>query len=138
VTKLVSHCQAPAISRETRYKAWAEYRQATVPKSDDWSTATALLGRQYMLDGDYRDALPLLLEFVQVEPDNAWVLLDLAETNLGLGKLDEARAKILAAETTLPANPVRQDEIDQNARVRARIGRLLKKLPKQTQSPPAR
>lgn len=127
---LISHRQSPGVSREERYRAWQDYRAAAVPKSDDWSTATALLGRQYMLDGDYRDALPLLHEFLEVEPDNAWVLLDLAETNIGLGKKDEARAQIAAAETTLPAKPVRQDEIDQNARVRARIGRLLDRLAK--------
>ena len=76
---LISHRNSPAVSRAERYRAWMEYRAAAVPKSDDWSTATALLGRQYMLDGEYRDALPFLQEFLKVEPDNAWVMLDLAE-----------------------------------------------------------
>jgi predicted Zn-dependent protease len=88
-----------------------------------------------MLDGAYRDALPFLQEFLQVEPDNAWVMLDLAESDLGLGKKAEARERILAAEKTLPAKPVRQDEIDQAARIRARIGRLREKLAKQTDPP---
>jgi tetratricopeptide (TPR) repeat protein len=135
---LISHRQSPAVSRAERYRAWQEYRAAAVPMSDDWSTATAFLGRQYMLDGDYRDALPLLHEFLQVEPDNAWVLLDLAESNIGLGKKDEAREQILAAESTLPANPARQDEKDQAARVRARIDRLRDKMAKQTQIPSGR
>jgi tetratricopeptide (TPR) repeat protein len=134
---LLSHRQSPAVSRAERYRAWQEYRTAAVPKSDDWSTATALLGRQYMLDGDYRDSLPLLHEFLQVEPDNAWVMLDLAESNLGLGKRPEALDLIRAAEKTLSANPVRQDEKDRTARVRARIGRLRDKMAKPTQPPPA-
>ena len=62
-------------------------------------------------------------------------MLDLAESDLGLGKKAEARERILAAEKTLPAKPVRQDEIDQAARIRARIDRLRDKLAKQTSAP---
>jgi thioredoxin-related protein len=137
-TLLIAHRQSPALNRAERYRAWMEYRAAAAPKSDDWSTATALLGRQYMLDGQYQDALPFLREFLQVEPHNAWVMLDLAESDLGLGKKAEARERILAAEKTLPAKPVRQDEINQAARIRARIGRLRDKLAKQIQLPSAR
>ena len=134
---LIAHRNSPAVSRAERYRAWMEYRAAAAPKSEDWSTATALLGRQYMLDGDYQDAVGFLKEFLQVEPDNAWVLLDLAETDVGLGKKAEARERMLSAEKTLPAKPVRQDEIEQAARVRARIGRLRDKLAQEKTLPPA-
>ena len=121
----------PGITREARYKAWIEFRQAAPPKSDDWSTATALLGRQYMLDGEFRQALPLIDEFLKVEPDNAWVLLDAAECEIGLGHKDAAREKIHAAEKSLPANPVRQDDKDFAKRVHDRIAKLQDKLKQQ-------
>ena len=43
---LLSHRTMQGVTRGARYKAWIEFRQAAPPKSDDWSTATALLGRQ--------------------------------------------------------------------------------------------
>jgi thioredoxin-related protein len=128
---LLSHYKMPGVTREARYKAWIEFRQAAPPKSDDWSTATALLGRQYMLDGDFRQALPLIDELLKVTPDSAWILLDAAECEIGLGHKDTAREKIRAAEKSLPAYAVRQDEKDFAQRVRDRINKLRDKLNQQ-------
>ncbi|HEX4073179.1 MAG TPA: thioredoxin family protein [Planctomycetaceae bacterium] len=128
---LLSHRKMQGVTRGARYKAWTEFRQAAPPKSDDWSTATALLGRQYMLDGDFRQALPLIDEFLKVTPDNAWVLLDAAECEIGLGHKDTAREKINAAEKSLPAYAVRQDEKDFAKRVYDRIAKLQDKLKQQ-------
>ena len=128
---LLWHRKSPGVSRAERYKAWVEYRTATPPKSDDWSTATALLGRQYLLDGDYREALALLQEFLRAEPENAWVMLDVAESDLGLGKKDAARDMIRAAEKTLPANPARQSDKEFANRIRVRIKRLQDKMAQQ-------
>ena len=60
-----------------------------------------------MLDGDFRQALPLIDEFLKVAPKNAWILLDAAECEIGLGHKDTAREKIHAAEKSLPAYAVR-------------------------------
>ena len=128
---LLSHRTMQGVTREARYKAWIEFRQAAPPKSDDWSTATALLGRQYMLDGDFRQALPLIDEFLKVEPKNAWILLDAAECEIGLGHKDTAREKIRAAEKSLPVNPVREDEKKFAKRVHDRITKLQDKLNQQ-------
>jgi thioredoxin-related protein len=128
---LLSHRTTPGVTREARYKAWIEFRRAAPPKSDDWSTATALLGRQYMLDGDFRQALPLIDELLKVEPANAWALLDAAECEIALGHKDTAREKIHAAETSLPAYAVRQDDKDIAKRVQDRIAKLQQKLSQQ-------
>jgi thioredoxin-like negative regulator of GroEL len=128
---LLSHRKMPGVTREARYKAWIEFRQAAPPKGDDWSTATALLGRQYMLDGDFRQALPIIQEFLRVEPGNAWILLDAAECEIGLGHKETAREKIHAAEKSLPEYSVRQEDKDFAHRVHDRIAKLQDKLKQQ-------
>ncbi|HEV3299736.1 MAG TPA: thioredoxin family protein [Planctomycetaceae bacterium] len=115
-------------SPEEAIQAWRAYQAAAKPGTEQWLTATALSGRLLKREGRYREALPLLQEFLKVEPNETMVLLDAAECNLKLGDKETARRRIREAETTLPTNSPRQADVTTVKRDRARIAKLQAQL----------
>jgi tetratricopeptide (TPR) repeat protein len=116
------------VSENEAVQAWLDCRLAAKPGTEQWLIATALSGRLLKREGRHREALPLLQEFLKIEPNETMVLLDAAECNLKLGDKETARRRIREAESTLPANSPRQADIATVKRDRARIAKLQAQL----------
>jgi tetratricopeptide (TPR) repeat protein len=118
----------PGVSREEGNRAWREYRQAAKPGTNQWLTATWVLGVRLKRDGRYRDALTLFEEFLQATPKDSGILLQAAECNLALGNKEAARSRIHEAEAALPTSSPRQTDIEEVTNGRARIAKLKEQL----------
>jgi hypothetical protein len=127
---LLSHRKTPGVKPAERIKAWRDFRAAAQPRSDDWRRATRLLAVQLQWERDYREALKLQRELLQVVPENSSIMLDAAESHLALHENEVARTLIRDAEQALPANPERQVDKNYEQRIRARIAGLRDRLAK--------
>jgi thioredoxin-related protein len=116
------------VSDNEAVQAWLDCRLAAKPGTERWLIATALSGRLLKREGRHREALPLLEEFLKVQPNETFVLLDAAECNLKLGDIETARRRIREAEATLPTNSPRQADVATVKRDRARIAKLREQL----------
>ena len=115
------------VSAADSIKAWREYRHAAKPGTDDWLTATALLARQLQREGDHREALALLSEFLEVQPD-PWIMLDAVESHIALGEHNAARELLEKAERLVPSEPERPSDSKHHSRTRDRIADLRSQL----------
>jgi thioredoxin-related protein/tetratricopeptide (TPR) repeat protein len=114
----------PSVSPDEAIQAWLACRLAAKAGTEQWQIATALSGRLLKREGRHREALPLLEEFLKIEPKETMVLLDAAECSLALGDKQGARSRIREAEATLPTNSPRQADMTTVKRDRARIAKL--------------
>ena len=76
---------------------WEVYREAAKPGTEDWFTATALLGRQHAKLGEHRKALALFEEFLAYDK-LPHVMLDAAGSHIALGEHAKARELIERVE----------------------------------------
>jgi thioredoxin-related protein len=118
----------PGVSSEEGNQAWSDYRQAAKRGTNQWSTATWVLGARLKRDRRYREALSLFEEFLQTTPKHSGILLQVAECNLALGNKEAARSRIHEAEAALPTTSPRQADIEEVKLGRARIAKLQAQL----------
>jgi thioredoxin-related protein len=83
-----------------------ELRQAVPLFSDDWQTATFLLGYELNRQGDYKPAIQAYRELIAYwrlagEAVGAHILLSIAEAQFADGQLAEANRSLTAAEVAL-------------------------------------
>ena len=108
--------------------AWAVYRQAAKPGSEDWLDATQGLARELRRAGDHRQALKLVSEYLAINKA-AWLMLDAVESHIALGEDDQARTMIAQAEAASRALKDSKSELD--IKIFARIEERMKPLRKQ-------
>jgi tetratricopeptide (TPR) repeat protein len=118
----------PGVSREEGNQAWSDYRQEAKRGTNQWSTATWVLGARLKRDRRYREALSLFEEFLQTTPKDSGILLQVAECNLALGNKEAARSRIHEAEAALPTTSPRQADIEEVKLGLARIAKLQAQL----------
>jgi len=128
----ISHHNRP----EQAQAAWRDYLAAVRPGSEEWLNATGGLAEQLRKAGRHRAALQLADEFLKVNKENCWVLLDAAESHLALGEKEQAQACLNEAEAA--ARPLKGSHDEGDARFFARIQRRLKALREQVNSKQAR
>lgn len=109
--------------------AWRTFRATTKPGTDNWLDATLLLGRELRRDGRHEDALDLFNQALQQGRD-AWILLDAAESCLGLNCPDKAISLIEEAHSlnSKLANSERKGDRDNYQRVETWIKGLKEKV----------
>ena len=105
--------------------AWRIFRASTKRGTDDWLDATVLLGRELSRDGRHADALALFNEALR-EDRSTWILLDAAESCIGLNDRETAMSLIQEARSlnSKLLNSEKVGERDMYNRVEARIDGL--------------
>lgn len=83
---------------EQSIAAWRSYRKATESGTDEWSNATSLLARELRRADRHLEAVQLVNGLLKKRQE-AWLLLDAAESHIALENTEEALQVIAKAES---------------------------------------
>ncbi|MFN7733105.1 MAG: thioredoxin family protein [Pirellula sp.] len=119
--------------------AFEEYRKDSRRGTDDWFRATWLLARELRRGNDHSGTLKVLEEGLEVSR-LSWLLVDAAESQLALGKLDSCLQSIEEAEkiNRKLQNSERQSDRKEFEAGRSRIDDLKQRLMAAQQQPPTK
>jgi thioredoxin-related protein len=131
---MLSHRKLPGVKLTESINVWREYRQAAVPNSEEWLTATRFLALQLQWQSKYGDALKLYHEFINADPADRRAKLFAAECLIALGENETARQVIDEVQRSVSDSPQREDEKKMKKNLLAEIARLRSQLGKQPQS----
>lgn len=115
-------------SRTAAIVAFQQLRARCLSGTEEWETATWGLSVQLQKSHRFREALVLRKELVDVSRTPE-ALLHLTETQIALGRTEDASRSLAEAERLIPMNkPARKKDTDHTERMTAKVRELRRQL----------